>query len=121
MNTLYTTPIADVVRLDGGILKENWTVTKLYDAQLVKDHLKISQEWQKKEEQVLILVEGSGVNTMAKACRDTLASHYDNNEPNAIALLLRSALSRVIGTLLIAVKRPKFPMKLFSDEQKASF
>lgn len=121
MKTLYTTPTADVFHLEGGILKEVWTVPILTDPNLIKEHLNITKQYSSEGGFTLILVDGSTTKKMAKPVRDLLFAHYESEEyrPDGLAILAKSAIARTIGTMILAFKRFNFKVKLFSDEQKA--
>ncbi|MCH2046359.1 MAG: hypothetical protein MK212_19755 [Saprospiraceae bacterium] len=119
MKALYITPAANVFRLEGDILKEVWTVPELTDVTIVEKHMELSEKWYTETASILILVDGSVTTRMDKAIRDFIFSFFEEKQPKGIAILAKSAISRAIGTMLLALKRPSFNIKLFSDEQKA--
>lgn len=119
MKPLYTTPAANVFRLEGDIWKEVWTVPELTDVTIVEKHMELSEKWYAETASILILVDGSVTKKMGKAVRDYIFSYYEEKHPKGIAILAKSTISRAIGTMLLALKRPSFKIKLFSDEQKA--
>lgn len=118
----YKTPLADVFVLDNGIHKEVWNIKELTDLEIVQTHLQITTEESRKRgvETLLILIDATNVKKISKPVRDFLEQARSEPIPSAIALLLRSALSRIIGTLFLKFNKPvDFPMKLFPNEDKA--
>jgi hypothetical protein len=66
-----------------------------------------------------VLVDLRPIRSMDKASRDYSASSEHVDLMSAVALLIGSPLSRVIGNFFLGLNRPRFPVRLFSDEEEA--
>ena len=68
---------------------------------------------------VLVLVDITNVRSMSRDARLAFGKTGRTAPTIALALLVRSRLSRVIGNFFLGLNRPKFPTQLFTDEAEA--
>ncbi len=66
-----------------------------------------------------LVVDISDLRTMTREAR-AYFTHPDHGEfLNAVALVVRSLLSRAIGNFFLGLNRPAVPTRLFNDEEEA--
>ncbi len=68
---------------------------------------------------VPIIIDVRGVRSITREARGTASSPDAVNIAKAIALLVGSPVSRVIGNFYMGLNKPPYPVKLFSSEKKA--
>jgi len=116
----YKTPIATVFELGNGIQKEVWDAGEMTDVKAVEEHMRILREHLTGKGTFCILIDSSRNTKMSKDIRDFLGDYKIQPLPNAVALLIRSRIARVIGSIFLRAKKTPYPMKLFTDEKKAT-
>ena len=115
----YKTGLADIYTLDNGIQKEVWRTGELTDVAIVQQHMERIHEELKEETDILMLIDSSRTTKMSKEVRDYLGDYTIEPLPDAVALLVSSGISKVIGTLFLKFKKIPYPMRLFTNENKA--
>ena len=65
------------------------------------------------------LIDISGVLSIDSDGRKFIAEEIAKIGVPATALIVKSRMSRLIGSFFIGINKPDFPVKLFDDEQKA--
>ena len=65
------------------------------------------------------LIDISGVLSIDYNGRKFIADEIAKIGVPATALIVKSRMSRLIGSFFIGINKPDFPVKLFDDEQKA--
>ncbi len=60
-----------------------------------------------------------GINKASREARELLGAQSQKKQPLAIALLIGSPISRVIGNFFLGLNRPPCPTKLFTSESEA--
>lgn len=65
--------------------------------------------------------EMSAIRSADRAAREEVASPYGQEQIKALAIIIRSPVSRVLGNFFIGLNKPSFPTRLFTnyDEAKA--
>ena len=66
-----------------------------------------------------LLVDARGVHSIDRAARRLLSGPRAAEVCSAVALVVGSPLSRVVGNFFVGLNRPRFPVRLFDDEQRA--
>jgi hypothetical protein len=67
----------------------------------------------------LVLVDMRGVRWQSREARDYFASANAAEATKAVALIIGSPVSRVLGSFFLRMERHRFPTALFNDEDKA--
>lgn len=128
MNTLreFNTPIAKVTAFDNEIYREVWQLESIQDLDLAKQHVDLlfTDLAQNELKNLYIISDVRKVKKVSKAVRDYLGNDDDTSalkgvEPAATALLLKSGISKILGTLFLKFNKPKVPIRLFLKEEKA--
>jgi hypothetical protein len=68
---------------------------------------------------VPLLVDLRKIKSISKEARDHFSMRGRTNRVNAIAMLINSPASKVIGNFYILFSKPTTPTKLFTDENQA--
>lgn len=68
----------------------------------------------------LVLNDIRGVASSSPESRDLASSDRSTALHTALALVVDSRISRMMGNLFLTLSRPKFPTRLFSDEDAAT-
>lgn len=63
----------------------------------------------------LLLIDMRGLNSITQEARHV----YNDGPASAVALLIGSPVSRVIGSFFLGLNKPDYPLKLFTSEDKA--
>lgn len=66
-----------------------------------------------------ILVDARGVHAIERGARRLLSGPRAAVVCSAVALVVGSPLSRVVGNFFVGLNRPGFPVRLFDDPQRA--
>jgi len=66
-----------------------------------------------------ILVDLRLINTITKEARDYFSMNERSAGVNAIAMLVKSPVSSIIGNFFLGLNKPKVPTQLFTSENKA--
>jgi hypothetical protein len=66
------------------------------------------------------VVDISGVQFADRHARDAMATALDDSNEVATAVIVRSPISRALGTLFLKLSRPERPVRLFLDEEEAA-
>jgi hypothetical protein len=69
---------------------------------------------------LLIVADIRNVKTISREVREYLGRPENVATIKAGAMLTGSPLSKLVGNLFLQFSKPKFPTKMFSDEQKAA-
>lgn len=64
-------------------------------------------------------IEMGEIKTMTKEARDHFASERGYKGISACALIVDSAINRLIGNFFLRISKPKAPTRLFTDKSKA--
>ena len=72
-----------------------------------------------KEKVNYLLVDLTPIQSMSKDARDFYAGENTAAYAKAVALIVKSPISRVIGNFFLGINKPSFPTKLFSNEDEA--
>jgi len=72
-----------------------------------------------KETVNFLLVDLTHIQSMSKDARDFYAGENTAAYAKAVALVVKSPISRVIGNFFLGINKPSFPTKLFSNEDEA--
>jgi hypothetical protein len=56
---------------------------------------------------------------MSREARATFAKPNDKDTTGGVAVLIKSRISETIGNFVIKVSRPKYPTRLFLNEEHA--
>ena len=70
-------------------------------------------------ERSLVLVDTRGVRWQSREARDYFVSANAAEATTAVALIVGSPVSRMLGTFFLRFERHRFPTALFDDEEKA--
>ena len=65
-----------------------------------------------------VLIDMKGVKSVTKEARDYLADEGARLIKGG-ALIVESALNKMLGNLFLRINKPKIPVKLFTDEKEA--
>ncbi len=84
-------------------IKENFAV-----------HRKLSQG-----KRIPVFTDVTGVKYMERAARVYSSGEEANKDIEALAVLVNSPLSRVLGSIFIGLNKPLYPFKLVSSEKEA--
>ncbi|TNE48419.1 MAG: hypothetical protein EP343_16290 [Deltaproteobacteria bacterium] len=71
------------------------------------------------EERILFLVDMRNIQSMSKEARKYLSRSDIGLYATAVALLVRSPLSKFFGNLIMNFSKPHYPTKIFTSEQEA--
>ena len=115
----YVTPLGEMTLYDNGIQKEIWTEAHLTDLAQIKAHMARTNEQLQNMEQVFLLIDSSATRKLSKDVRDFASEYEADIIPSAIALLLNSVIAKMLGSLMLKFNKFKYPIKIFTDEQKA--
>jgi len=66
-----------------------------------------------------LLVDLTHIQSMSKEARDFYAGENTAAYAKAVALIIKSPISTVIGNFFLGINKPAFPTKLFSNETEA--
>lgn len=66
-----------------------------------------------------LLVDLREIRSISKEARDHFAMHNRQPGVSAIAMLIKSPLSRVVGNFFLGINMPSVPTNLFTSEEKA--
>lgn len=66
-----------------------------------------------------LLVDSRNINSITKEARDHFAMRGRSPGVTAIAILIASPVSRLIGNFYMGLNKPVVPTKLFTEEDKA--
>ena len=91
-------------------------------AEIDVDDIKEMQEVREKLyacKRLVICADIREMKSATKAARDYSSSFKNTETTAAIALLITSPLSRVLGNLFISINKPPYHTKLFNDQEKA--
>jgi hypothetical protein len=66
-----------------------------------------------------LLADITRVRSTSREARNVYGSEEASEVLTALALLVDSPISKVIGNFYVGVTRPRFPTKIFTDEAKA--
>jgi hypothetical protein len=69
---------------------------------------------------VRAVVDISGVQFADRTARDALATSIDDSNEVATAVIVKTTISQVMGTLFLKLSRPVRPVRLFVDEGDAA-
>lgn len=94
--------------------KDNTAVT--YDS--AREELEICRKF-KLNKRALSVVNMSPVKSVSKEARNFYASEEFADCYEAVALITRTTISRVIGNFFLGINKPIFPVKLFNEEEDA--
>jgi len=105
-------------------LIENGYFHIVYDANtiLTLEKAKAVVEAQKKlavNNQYPNLLEGRSLKEVTPDARKFLASQETAEVNSAVALLVGSPVSRILGNFFLKLDRPAYPMRLFSNQEEA--
>jgi hypothetical protein len=67
----------------------------------------------------LVLVDSRGVRWQSREARDYFTSENAAEATSAVALVVGSPISRVLGSFFLRFEKHRFPTALFDDEAKA--
>ena len=67
----------------------------------------------------LVLVDTRGVRWQSREARDYFTSANAEEATRAVALVVGSPISRVLGSFFLRFEKHRFPTALFDDEDKA--
>lgn len=70
-------------------------------------------------ERTLVLVDTRGVRWQSREARDYFVSENAAQATKAVALVVGSPISRVLGSFFMRFEKHRFPTALFDDEAKA--
>lgn len=56
---------------------------------------------------------------ITKACRNYYGGSYSSTVMSAVALIIDSPLSRLLGNFMLGLNKPLFPLKLFKNKTEA--
>jgi hypothetical protein len=70
-------------------------------------------------ERTLVLVDTRGVRWQSREARDYFTSANAAEATAAVALIVGSPVSRVLGSFFMRLEKHRFPTALFDDESKA--
>ncbi len=65
------------------------------------------------------IIDIRGVHSVTREARRTSSSPDATNAIKALALLVGSSVSRVIGNFFVGISKTTYPVKMFSSEEKA--
>lgn len=68
---------------------------------------------------IRLIVDMIGVKQVDKDARKSLSDKHSEERIEAMAILVRDPISRMIGNFLIGLNKPTVPLKLFSDFDSA--
>ena len=66
-----------------------------------------------------LLVDISDVKSMSRDAREIYANVSSEERVRAVALVTRSAISRILGNFFVSFNKPSVPIKIFSDADTA--
>ena len=66
-----------------------------------------------------LLVDIREINSLTKEARDHFSMHDREAGVTAIAMLIKSPVSSIIGNFYLGINKPKIPTQLFTSESKA--
>lgn len=111
------TPLGEAYLEDGII----YTIigAKEISLDMAKEHVRMLYEiWNDHLPAPVMSVLGDMKN-ISKETRDYLASEESTRNMRALALVVNSSLSKIVGNLFLQFSRPRIPNKLFTDKGKA--
>lgn len=87
----------------------------------VKENIEISKKLggKNRSKKLLFLTDGRQVKSIDRKARHYSSSNEVMEYTLALAVIIGSALSRMIGNLFIGINKPSYPLKLFTSEDKA--
>lgn len=110
----YQTDAGEMVMKDDGIIRFRVTPGTMVDAaaaeQCVRGAIELAGE-----KNHLLLVDMRGLSGITQEARKV----YNDGPATAVALLIESPVSRVIGSFFLGLNKPAYPLKLFTNEDKA--
>lgn len=67
----------------------------------------------------VLLVDTRRIKSISKEARDHFSMRGRESRVIAFAILIDSPLSTIVGNFFMGLNKPRVPMKLFTDEEKA--
>ncbi len=67
----------------------------------------------------VVMVDARGVRSMTRAAQERTASTAAERDTRAVAVLIDSPVSRLLGNFFLTLARPVYPTRLFGDADKA--
>lgn len=111
------TPKARVRRAADGIIEVCWHDGAVVD---VDDVLEVLEaEGRLMGERALALIDARPVRSMTRAAQRVTTEHAVAARTDAAAILIGSEVSRLLGQFFLAIGRPRYPTRLFTDPTHA--
>jgi len=66
-----------------------------------------------------LLVDSRNIQYITKEARDHFSMRNRESVVNAMAILIQSPLSRIIGNFFMGLNKPRVPARLFTEEEEA--
>jgi len=112
------TSIGKVWLDEEGIIRENVNPGSIIDLEVAKEEIAAYAVLCKNEARPL-LVDIRNVKSVTGEARSHLAGEEGAKITRAVALLIGSPLSRIMGNFFLGLNKPSFPSKLFASEEEA--
>lgn len=120
---IITTPLAEVILYKDLGYMENILFPKKHDnMEEMIQHMDLTIDLLKKEGcfQIPILADARQVKGVSKEIRDFVSEkEKEHRVTSRLAIITGSGLSKIIGNLFFKFANIPYPMKLFSDKEKA--
>jgi len=113
MSSKFQTNFLKGVIQDNGVIFCDWHLKAYKTLTDAKKHIELFEKALEHTD-MLILSDIRGVRSVSKDVRDYLASD-EIRHPKAHAILVGSAITKMIGNLFLRFNKPKFPNKIFKD------
>jgi len=112
------TSISKVWLDEEGIIQEKVHAGSIVDLEVAKEEIAAYAVLCKYEARPL-LVDIRNVKSVTGEARSHLAGEEGAKVTRAVALLIGSPLSRIMGNFFLGLNKPSFPSKLFTSEEEA--
>ena len=66
-----------------------------------------------------ILIDSRGIKSMSREAREHFSALGRESKTNALGIVIKSAVSRVIGNFFLGLNKPAVPTRLFDNENEA--
>lgn len=113
-NNLYQTQAGPMIMGDDGIIRFHVTPGAIVDAAAAQECVIGASELAGDGKQ-LLLINMQELRSITRNARRI----YNDGPACAVALLIGSPVSRVIGSFFLGLNKPAYPLGLFTSEQKA--
>ncbi len=71
------------------------------------------------DDRAVVLVDARRVRSMTRAAQRMTTDHPVAEQTDAVAILTDGPVSRMLGNFFLAIMRPRYPTRLFGDEDEA--